>query len=53
MIELNTENSPAIILAAQEMLDNGQLWISIAGEDFYIPELILQLKNLEQNNNLK
>lgn len=46
MIKLNTENSAAIILAAQEIMDNGQLWVSVDGEEVYIPELIEQLRSI-------
>jgi hypothetical protein len=43
MIKLNTENSAAIMLAAQEIMDSGQLWVTLDGEEIYIPELIKEL----------
>lgn len=46
MIKLNTENSAAIILAAQEIMEDGQLWVSVNGEEVYIPELIEQLRSM-------
>lgn len=53
MIKLNTENSAAIILVAQEIMDNGQLWVSVDGEEVYIPELIEQLRSIIELDNLK
>lgn len=53
MIKLNTENSAAIILAAQEIMDNGQLWVSVNGEEVYIPELIEQLQSIIELSNKK
>ena len=49
MIKLNTENSAAIILAAQEIMDTGQLWVTLGDDEYYIPELIEQLQLLEAN----
>jgi len=46
MIKLNAENSVAIISAAQEIMDNGQLWVAVDGEEVYIPELIEQLQSI-------
>lgn len=52
MIKLNIENSAAIILAAQEVMSTGQLWITIGDDEYYIPELIEQLQSMiELNNN--
>lgn len=52
MIKLNIENSAAIILAAQEVMSTGQLWITIGDDEYYIPELIEQLQSIiELNNN--
>lgn len=46
MIKLNAENSAAIISVAQEIMDNGQLWVAVDGEEVYIPELIEQLQSI-------
>lgn len=49
MININTENSAAIISAAQEIMDTtGQLWVTLGDEEYYIPELIEQLKKLQR-----
>jgi len=53
MIKLNLENSAAIISAAQEIMDTGQLWVSLDGEEIYIPELIQQLQSLIERDNKK
>lgn len=39
------ENSNAVLAAAQEIMDLGQLWITIDGESIYIPELLEQLEH--------
>lgn len=44
------ENSNAVLLAAQEIMELGELWVTIGDEEFYIPELIAQLKHLEDND---
>ena len=46
MIKLDMENSAAIIAVAQEIMDAGQLWVTLDGESFYIPELIDELYTL-------
>lgn len=51
MIKLNSENSAAIMLAAQEIMDTGQLWVTLGDDEYYIPELIEQLKTLEEVEN--
>lgn len=53
MIKLNLENSAAIISAAQEIMDNGQLWVSLDGEEVYIPELIEQMQSLIESDEIK
>lgn len=51
MIKLNIQNSAAIILAAQEIMDTtGQLWVTLGDDEYYIPELIEQLKSLDELN---
>lgn len=50
MIKLNVENSAAIMLAAQEIMDTGQLWVTLGDDEYYIPELIEELKSLTQSN---
>lgn len=50
-MNITLENSSAIILAAQEIMDTtGQLWVTIGGDEVYIPELIEQLRLLEKHN---
>lgn len=46
MIKLNIENSAAVVLAAQEIMADGQLWVTLGDEEYYIPELIEQLQSL-------
>ena len=47
MKNINTENGMTIMLVAQEILETtGQLWITLGDEEYYIPELIVQLKTL-------
>ena len=53
MIKLNTENSAAIISAAQEIMDTGQLWVTLGDDEYYIPELIEQLQSLIELDNNK
>ncbi len=50
MIKLNTENSAAIILAAEEIMDGGELWVTLGDDTYYIPELIEQLKSLAKSD---
>ena len=50
MIKLNVENSAAIMFAAQEIMDTGQLWVTLGDDEYYIPELIEELKSLTQSN---
>jgi len=50
MINTDTENRPAIISAVEEILETGQLWVHYDNEDYYIPELIADLKTLQQLN---
>jgi hypothetical protein len=50
MIKLNTENSAAVMLAAQEIMDTGQLWVTLGDDEYYIPELIEELKTFEEDN---
>lgn len=51
MIKINKENSKALLLAAQEIFDTtGQLWVTIDGDEIYIPELIKQLKQLHKHD---
>lgn len=53
MINLNEENSTAVILAAQEIIDTtGQLWVTLGDDEYYIPELIAQLIQLLNHNTL-
>ncbi len=50
-MNINSENSSAIILAAQEIMDTtGQLWVTVGDDEVYIPELIEQLKLLQKHN---
>lgn len=46
MKNINTDNADAVISAAQEILESGQLWIELDGEQCYIPELITNLQTL-------
>lgn len=46
MIKLNIDNSVAIMSVAQEIMDTGQLWVTIGDDEYYIPELIEQLQSL-------
>jgi hypothetical protein len=49
-MEIDTENSANIIMVVQEIMDAGQLWISIDGDEYYIPELIAQIKELQEES---
>lgn len=46
MIKLNIENSVAIVSVAQEIMDAGQLWVTIGDDEYYIPELIQQIQKI-------
>lgn len=44
---IDIEKSAAIILAAEEIIDTtGQLWVTLGDDEYYMPELIRELKEL-------
>ena len=46
------ENANTIIAVAEELLQDGQIWVNIDGEMIYIPELIEQIRTLQDHNTL-
>jgi hypothetical protein len=51
-MDINTENSLAVMSVIKEIMDDGSLWVSFYGETFYIPELLEQLKKLDEHDTL-
>jgi hypothetical protein len=53
-MNINIDNSKAIFLAAQEIMETtGQLWVNFGGEDIYIPELLAQIEKLQNKEKLR
>ena len=47
MENVNVKNCDNVIEAANELLESGVLWISLAGEDFYVPDVIADIRKLK------
>lgn len=52
MENVDVKNCDNVIEAAAELLEGGVLWISLSGEDFYVPDVIediIKMKNYAQS----
>ena len=49
MFKLNAENSAVVISTVEELISTGQLWVTIDGEDFYMPDLLEELLDLDED----
>lgn len=47
-MNLNTENMATIMLVAEELIEDGQLWVKIDQEEIYLPELIEEIQKLQK-----